>query len=533
MPSANDPSERHMRQTPGPAPHADCPSPGLRSACRRRSNLRAFRTEVALLVWLLLWSLLPPAAHAESVPTESVATDFVIEGATILTLADGDNRPINGYVLVRDGRIVALGDGAPPEALLRADPPLARIDGRERIVMPGFVSGHNHLWQSAFRGIAADGELYPWLEALHWTYGDHFADGDMYAFTLHGALDQLSRGITTTYSHSQRLGTTEAQYLESFDASVAAGHQFVYAYNANLNQAPDAIERDVAAMVERSRRSAAPGLLGLSMNAVGSHQQDPSKLALEMRLARQYGMTAQIHYLEQHSRRFAERKSWPALLAAGAVGPEISFAHFIHTTDTIISDTASRGGAMIWNPLSNGRLASGLPDILRYQEAGIRVGMGVDGAASADIADPFENLRMGLYGLRMRHMNAGVMQPIDILRLHTLRTAEVLGVAAETGSLEPGKRADLLIVDPRFPFTGPVTDVAATLVFACNASNIDAVYVGGVLRVTDGTLVGHDTRALAADVAARVMRLRATATGSLPAPIATPAAPTPQTGSSR
>lgn len=510
MRSANDPSKGHSHQTP---------------------HLRGFHTDVAVLFLLLL--LLLPAAHADPAPAQPGATDFVIEGATILTLADGDSRPINGYLLVRKGRIVALGEGAAPDALLQADPPLARIDGRGRIVMPGFVSGHNHLWQSAFRGIAADGELYQWLEALHWTYGDHFADGDMYAFTLHGALDQLSRGITTTYSHSQRLGTTEAQYLESFDASVAAGHHFVYAYNANLSQAPDAIARDVAAMVERSRRSAAPGLLGLSMNAVGSHQHDPSKLALEMKLARQYGMTAQIHYLEQHSRRFAERKIWPTLLAAGAVGPEVSFAHFIHTTDTIISDTASRGGAMIWNPLSNGRLASGLPDILRYQEAGVRVGMGVDGAASADIADPFENLRMGLYGLRMQHMNAGVMQPIDILRLHTLRTAEVLGVADETGSLEPGKRADLLLVDPSFPFTGPVTDVAATLVFACNASNVDAVYVAGVLRVADGIPIGHDMRGLTADVTARVARLRGTATPGADGPLPLPSHLKPQTGSNR
>ena len=377
--------------------------------------------------------------------------------------------------------------------------------------MPGFVSGHNHLWQSAFRGIAADGELYPWLQALHWTYGSHFGDGDLYAFTLHGALDQMMHGITTTYSHSQRLGATEAQYLESFDASVAAGHHFVFAYNANLDQPLAAIERDVEAFVARSKARAAPNMLGLSMNAVGLHGPDPAKFALEMKLARRHHMTTQIHYLEQYSRRFGERRQWPSLLAAGAVAPDVSFAHFIHTTDRIIADTSRLGGAMIWNPLSNGRLASGLADILQYQEAGVRVGMGVDGAASADIGDPFENMRMGLYGLRMAHRNAGVMQPIDILRLHTLRTAEVMDVAKETGSIEPGKRADLLIVDPRVPFTGPVKDVAATLVFACSAANIDQVYVGGVLVVQDGMPAGHDVAAIAADVEARVARITAAA----------------------
>ena len=437
--------------------------------------------------------------------------DFVITNAHVLTLAEGDDVARTGYVLVRDGRIAATGEGELPASLRKRGEALQEIDGTGRIVMPGFVSGHNHLWQSAFRGLAADGELYPWLQALHWTYGDYFGDGDLYAFTLHGALDQMMHGITTTYSHSQRLGTTEAQYLESFDASVAARHHFVFAYNANLNQAPADIERNVDAFVARSRASAAPGLLGLSMNAVGLHGPDPAKFALEMKLAQRYGMTTQIHYLEQYSRRFGERKEWPSILAAGAVGPHVSFAHFIHTTDHIVADTARLGGAMIWNPLSNGRLASGLADILGYQEAGIRVGMGVDGAASADIGDPFENMRMGLYALRMETHNAGVMQPIDILRMHTLRTAEVMEVQKETGSIEPGKRADLLIVDPRVPFTGPVKDVAATLVFACSGANIDQVYIDGVLVVEGGMPLGHDTAALAADVQARVDRITSAA----------------------
>ncbi|MGA1675343.1 MAG: amidohydrolase family protein [Pseudomonadales bacterium] len=437
--------------------------------------------------------------------------DLLIENATILTMAQGDDEVLNGFMLVKDGRIVAIGNGSPPGSLRESIRPESVIDATGRIVMPGFVSGHNHLWQSAFRGIAANGELYPWLEALHWTFGQHFQDGDMYAFTLHGALDHLSKGITTTYNHAQRLETDEEQYLESFDASVAAGHHFVFAYNANLNQTAEKISADVKSFVRLSQERGGKQLLGISLNAVGAHTRDAAKLALEMSLAEQHGMTAQIHYLEQYSRRFSERRLWSSFLAAGAVAPNVSYAHFIHTTDKIVADTANRGGAMIWNPLSNGRLASGLPDILGYREAGVRVGMGVDGAASADIADPFENMRMGLYALRMQYRNAGVMQPMEMLRLHTLDTAEILGVDKHTGSLEEGKSADFLIVDPRYPLTGPVTDSAATLVFACSAANIDEVYVAGQLRVKDGLPVGHDVSALSADVEARIARIRSAA----------------------
>jgi len=449
------------------------------------------------------------AACTVLLSTQVTSADLLIEDAIILTLAEGVDEPFTGHLVIRDGRIKSVGAGkisATERAGLQS---LKVVDAAGKIVIPGFVSGHNHLWQSAFRGIASDGELYPWLEALHWTYGDYFGDGDLYAFTLHGALDQLGHGITTTYSHSQRLGATEVQYLESLDASLAAGQHFVFAYNADLNQLAAAVRADVDALVSRADKADNPLLLGLSLNSVGNHAADPTMFAVEMELAGEHRMTVQIHYLEQASRRFVERLKWPEFLEVGAVAPHVSYAHFIHTTDQIVADTGHLGGAMIWNPLSNGRLASGLADIPGYLEAGIRVGMGVDGAASADIADPFENMRMGLYGLRMKYSNAGVMQPIDMLRLHTLRTAEVLEVEKEVGSIEPGKRADLLIVDPRFPLTGSVTDPAATLVFACSSANIEQVYVGGELRATRGVPAGHDISALQLDVEQRVARIKA------------------------
>jgi len=438
------------------------------------------------------------------------ADRLVVERGTLLTLADGQDAPISGYVAVTDGRITDVAEGPydGPE-------PDRRIDASGRIVLPGFVSGHNHLWQSPWRGIAPNGELWPWLEALHFTYADAFGDGDFFAFTLHGALDQLAHGITTTYNHAQRLGATEARYTESFEASLVAGQHFVFAYSPWLDGPPPQVERRIAAFAERARATGSPLLLGLSIHSVGAYRYGIDKFALEMRLAKRYGMTVQIHYLEQYSKRFEERRKWPEFKAAGAVGPHVSYAHFIHPTETLLAEAAALGSAMIWNPLSNGRLASGLADIPHYLELGMRVGMGVDGAASADIADPFENLRMGLYALRMQHRNANVMRPIDILRLHTLRTAEVLEVADEVGSIEAGKRADLLIVDPGSPSLGPVTDPVASVVFSASSANLSKVLVDGDVVVENGRVLAHDTEVLEADVAARVARIRAV---SEPAP---------------
>src|SRR5258708_2972691 len=103
---------------------------------------------------------------------------------------------------------------------------------------------------------------------------------------------------------------------------------------------------------------------------------------------------------------------------------------------------------------------------------GIKVGMGVDGEGSSDLPDPFENMRMGLYVIRARYESAKILQPIDVLRFHTMSSAEVLGVADKVGSLEVGKFGDVIIVDPRLVERGPIVDPYAAVVLACNAMTL-------------------------------------------------------------
>ena len=134
--------------------------------------------------------------------------------------------------------------------------------------------------------------------------------------------------------------------------------------------------------------------------------------------------------------------------------------------------------------------------------------MGVDGQASADLPDPFENMRVGLYMIRAKYESALVMQPIDVLRLHTLGGAEVLGVADKVGSLEVGKYGDILVIDPKRLDRAPVFDPYATLVFACNVLNLERVYVGGELKARDRAVLRKDWGKITAELDARVTKLR-------------------------
>ncbi len=441
-------------------------------------------------------------------------------GATVLPLsAPGPAYHAPGYLLVTEaGFIAAVGPGSgqedPAVTAARAAPDFQEVDLTGKLLMPGFVSGHSHLWQSVFRGIAPDQELPGWLQALHYTYGVFLEPGDMAAFTRHGAFDQLRHGVTTTYNHSHFLGRNYALYPEQLEAELTTPQRFIFAW-VNDPQGDDAQwHRALAPWVQQIKPSPASSLLGLSLNVMGLYRGE-DYLRREVALARTFGLTLQTHYLEPAVSQEGDRAKWPLFVRTGALSPQFSFAHFIHTDDAILRDTAAAGAAMIWNPLSNGRLGSGLPAIEKYLDLGVRVGMGVDGQASADLSDPFENTRFGLYALRLRRENASGLQPLDLLRLHTLNTAEVLGVAQWVGSLEPGKFADFLVVDPTQPSTGPIWDPVATLVFACNSRHLETVFIGGRAVVRRGEVLDSSAAPLAREVEQRILALRARQANSL------------------
>ncbi len=160
---------------------------------------------------------------------------------------------------------------------------------------------------------------------------------------------------------------------------------------------------------------------------------------------------------------------------------------------------------MTWNPLSNGRMASGVADIPKYLKMGIRVGMGIDGEASADLADPFENMRTGLYAIRDKYEDATVMSPYQVLWLHTMGSADVLGVKDKLGSLEPGKFGDFVVINPT-RLGAVLENPYANLVLMTGERDINEVFVGGELRVDHGKVLQQDMDAVQQEVNRRVAK---------------------------
>ncbi len=437
---------------------------------------------------------------------------LLLANCRIITLVQGQEEPFDGYIVVdRAGRIAEIGRGAPP-ATTQAD---LIFDAGGKIAMPGFISAHSHLTGSVLRGLASDKWVTDWGKWLQWLRTpQNLQAGDHYYYTLHGALDMLRGGVTTVYNYTSRpLSTKDELYVEQLEGEFAAGGHFVFGYQPSVREPGrtlDQLKAETRSFLDRAKNHPQSELLlRVSLGSVSMWYAEETS-ALEFEWLKSFPELAgdiQLHYLEPPPavpRTLEERTRFAWLEKYGVLGPNVTFAHFIHPTEDILKRAAAAGATMVWNPLSNGRLGSGLADIPGYLKAGLTVGMGLDGQSSSDIADPFENMRVGLYAIRFRDRDPRGLQPIDLLRLHTIHSARAIRVADKVGTLEVGKFGDILLIDPHQPDTGPIIDLYATLVLACDRMNIASVFVAGRHVMQNGRHTTHDLREVAREVHRRV-----------------------------
>lgn len=453
---------------------------------------------------------------------------LLLTNATLITMDRERPDAFSGYMLIdAAGRIMSIGPGAAPAAIEAAE----TRDMMGRIVAPGFISAHSHVYMSPLRGLGHDANLYGWFRA--WDhYLRHSTAEDVYWFTLHGSLDFLRNGITTAYDFTypgvveelsddpgealapaeQKPGPFEENQIR---AKLDAGLRFINSPSLSEFGSDDEIIAKYGALMNWAEQHRDNPLF-LDMAISGAQQFAPTRRTarLEVRAMEEFGVMNQSHFLESPRAVAAQQEKFAWYDEAGALGPDFIFAHFIHVNDAILDRVAETGAKMSWQPTSNGRLADGIADVVSYRERGIPVAIGLDDQSCTDISDPFQNMRMGMYTMRAVHESADAMSIRDILYLHTLGSAEVLGVDDQVGSLETGKFADFLVVDPRVPDSGPVYEPLASYVLAMGLRNLREVWVGGEQVVDGMTLLSHDEARVREEIDTRTGRIRAIADGS-------------------
>ncbi|MBI3682905.1 MAG: amidohydrolase family protein [Acidobacteria bacterium] len=390
----------------------------------------------------------------------------------------------NGAVAIRRDRILALGPRAEIDKHYKAR---RRLDRPQALIAPGLIDTHTHAPMSLFRGLADDLRLQEWLEKYIFPAEAKNVNAEFVRWgTLLACIEMMLSG-TTTY--------TDMYYFEEViaEATRQAGLRAVLGQTIIGFPAPDAsTPQQALARAEKFLEQYRNDPLIVPAPAPHAIYTTPDDVIRSARaLANRYGVPMLIHLSEtrrEYDEALRKRKMTPvqALDSIGALNGRTLGAHGVWLDDADLRILKERGTGLAHCPSSNSKLASGLARVPRILDAGIAMGLGTDGfAGSNNDANLFEEMDLAAKLQKVGTLDPQVLPAVRVLEMATITGARALGLDKQIGSLEPGKRADLITVRLDAPHAIPMYNVVSQMVYALKGSDVNDVMVNGRLIVRD------------------------------------------------
>jgi cytosine/adenosine deaminase-related metal-dependent hydrolase len=440
----------------------------------------------------------------------------LIHDARLVAPMDAARRRIpGGWVLIEDDRIEAV--GAPPvPSALEAD---RRIDATGKVVLPGLVNTHHHLPQVLTRCVprVQQAPLFRWLTDLYEAWRG-FDEEAVETAALVGLGELLLTGATTTTDHLYLFPAGQERLIDAeIRAARALGIRFqptrgsMSVGRSRGGLPPDDVCQDEEAILADSRRLLREyhdprprSLLRIALAPCAPFSVSEDLMRRTADLARERGVRLHTHLAETQDEEAycLERygcRPVEFLRRLGWLGEDVWLAHCVHLSPEEVALFGETGTGVAHCPSSNFRLGSGLAPVRALLDAGVPVGLGVDGSSSNDTSNMLAEARQALLAHRRDPDPARWLTADDVLWMATRGGARCLGREQELGSLEPGKAADLVLVDTRrLSYGGAGSDVLAALVFTPFPEPVDTVIVHGRVLVEGGRLAGLDEEELVA-----------------------------------
>ncbi len=437
---------------------------------------------------------------------------LVLQGAHVATVDGSGREYTNGHVVVTDGLVAAVGDGAAPRDL----PDARYVDMTGCLITPGFVNTHHHLYQWITRGLAVDDTLFGWLTTLYPVWGR--IDADLVNVAATGALAWLAgTGCTTTTDHHYVFPRDGGDVLAAeIHAAARVGLRFHPTRGSmDLGQSkgglpPDNVVEDIDVILAATEEAidthhdpSFGSMLRIGVAPCSPFSVTGDLLRQTAELARRKGVRMHTHLCEtvdeeQYCRQHFGCTPVEYMDSVGWLGPEVWLAHAVWLTDESIAALAATGTSVAHCPTSNARLGSGIARARDLRDAGVAVGLGVDGAASNEACALLEEARHALLFARAKG-GPQALTVRDALEMATMGGARVLGRADEIGSLEVGKLADIAVwrLDT-LPHIDIVDPIAALVLGA--PPPLELLLVGGNPVVERDRLITVDTDSYAGRV---------------------------------
>lgn len=423
--------------------------------------------------------------------------DLLLKHALIVTQDARRTIVPDGAIAIREGRILAVGPTAEVAARYQAE---QAFDLAGKIIFPGMINTHDHLFQVSTKGLGEDMPVEKWVDAVTAPTAITILPEENYIFALTGCLELIHSGVTTVVDMNYKgmqFKTHEENIRAITDSGIRGRYTTTITDCGEEYNIPQQLIDPIAWHVEEYKRLFEKYPAGdrvavwLSIGAAWVITLEGLKTIRD--LSKETNTPVVMHINENYVdneaflRRYGKRVI-PFLDELGFLSPRMLAIHCVEMDDTDIELLVKNDVKVSHNPVSNMYLGSGIPPMVKMHKAGLTISLGVDGAGSNNSQDMIETLKCAALLQKVGARDASVVDAQTVLDWATLGGARAVGLENEIGSLEAGKRADLFVLALNSPKVVPVHDPVASLVYSSGQENVVMTIADGKVLMKDGVI---------------------------------------------
>jgi 5-methylthioadenosine/S-adenosylhomocysteine deaminase len=387
----------------------------------------------------------------------------------------------DGALAINNGKITFVGESTSATGI-RAK---TKIDARGKVALPGLINCHTHVPMTLFRGLAEDQPLDKWLKKTIWPLEAKLKPADVYAGAFLGCLEMIKSGTTCfadMYFHEDMVAKAVADSgLRGVLAQgiIEGGYKLL-----GLATFKSSVE------FTKEFRGYAEERVQTSLGPHAAYSCGPSLLKKISSEASKLGVIMQMHLAESREMFAKQEKKYGLgevefLDSIGFFNGHVLASHCVDLSRHDMNILSQRGVHVVHVPVANMKLGLGAAKMNDLIGLGVNVGLGTDGPASNNSLDMFETMKTAALLQKLTYRNPTVLPAYEVLRMATINGAEALGLQNKIGSLEVGKKADVILVGLSKPHLKPLHSVQASLVYSAGGSDVDTVIVDGKILMED------------------------------------------------
>jgi 5-methylthioadenosine/S-adenosylhomocysteine deaminase len=410
--------------------------------------------------------------------------DLIIKNSTILTMNSKNSILKNGFLVIRGDSISHMGTGDMPSISAGKI-----IDAKDGLVLPGLVNGHTHAAMTLFRGLADDLPLMQWLENYIFP-AERNMDAEFVYTGTQLALAEMILSGTTTFCDMYLFEEEVAKAAKKAGVRCLAGEVLYDFPSPNYGSVENGLEY-TESLIQKWRDDP---IVSIAVEPHSLFTCSPELLMASNELALKHRVPLIIHVAEtlnevsEIKRKYAKTPI-EHLDSLGLLGAHLIADHCVHLGQSEITKMAEHGVKVVHNPESNMKLASGIAPIPELIKQGVTVGLGTDGCASNNNLDLFSEMDTAAKLHKVHAMDPTAVDAVTVLRMATIEGARALGLQDITGSLEIGKKADVIVIDTHKPHLTPMYNATSHLVYAASGNDVTHSVINGKLVMEDRKLL--------------------------------------------